>query len=620
MDIRQAMKTAAPAGRPETSERTSGHRAAHRVAVSVLTLLMGVGYSVFAMFQYYTFKTSSYDLLIFDEAVQSYAHFRDGISPIKGIHNGFGPNFSVLGDHFSPILAALAPLNWIHNSADTLLIAQAFLFALAIPPLWIYTRRAFGGGRKATIAAYLVAIAYGVSWPIAAAMAFDFHEVAFAPVLTAIALERFQAGKLRSALIALAFLLLVKEDMGLFVAGIGIYLALSRRVVRKQWLVAIGLVVVGVAWTAFATYVLIPAFGGRADYYWAYGNLGNNVPQVLGHIIAHPLSSAKMLFTPRVKLDTMLWLFGAFCFLPLLSPLALAVVPLLVERMLNSKFPNWWVTDFQYNTYLVIPLVYAAVDGAARLDRWATAAWRYFFGHNAPAPQALAGHGPELGLAADGLAGTAAGERAATGDQAPADSPAGAADRAAASGLVTGDAAAEGEKLAADDAPAGRPAGVTGPRRTRVLSGRGAGTLALACAVALFAVGLYTVPKFALGAAFKPSFYHRTVWERTAAAADATVPSGVTVQATNYLGPQLAGRDHVLLWDGDGKHPPLRPPWIVAQVKQLQFTFSSVRQQRQAVAQLEHHGYRVVFDRHGYVVLHLVGQQGAGQTAKGAAG
>ena len=126
--------------------------------------------------------------------MRSYAHFEPGISVIKGLHNNFGPNFSILGDHWSPILAALAPLYWIFNSPQTLLVAQAVLFALAVPPLWLFTRRTFGGGRKATIAAYLVSVAYALSWPIASAAAFDFHEVAFAPVLTAVALERLSGG------------------------------------------------------------------------------------------------------------------------------------------------------------------------------------------------------------------------------------------------------------------------------------------------------------------------------------------------------------------------------------------------------------------------------------------
>ena len=181
----------------------------------------------------------------------------------------------MLGDHWSPILAVLAPLYWVSNSPVNLLIAQAVLFALAIPPVWMFTRRAFGGGPKATAAAYFVSASYALSWPVAAAVGFDFHEVAFAPVLTAVALERLQAGRLRTALLALAALLLVKEDMGFLVAGIGMYLAAARpRTIGRPLLTGLILVAVGLADGVLATYVLIPAFGGRSDYYWAFGALG----------------------------------------------------------------------------------------------------------------------------------------------------------------------------------------------------------------------------------------------------------------------------------------------------------------------------------------------------------
>ncbi len=506
--------------------------------MGVLTALMAVGYSVFSLTLYFTFQTSSYDLVIFDEAVRSYAHFHPGISVIKGLHNGFGPHFSILGDHWSPILAALAPLYWIYNSPETLLVAQSVLFALAVPPLWLFTRRAFGGGRKATVAAYLVAVAYGLSWPIASAAAFDFHEVAFAPVLTAVALERLQAGRLRTALIALAALLLVKEDMGVFVAGIGVYLAVSRpQVVSRQRLVAVALIVVGVADTWAATYLLIPYFGGRSDYYWAYGVLGHNVPQVLVHIIEHPLGALRLFITPRVKLDTMLWLLAPFCFLPLLSPLTIAVIPLLVERMLQDQFPNWWVTAYHYNAYLVVILACGAVDGAARLDRWVTRARQ---------------------------------------------------NRALAE--TTGRARAD----------------------------RSAGTVGLAFSGVFCALAVFLVPKFALAPALHPSFYQRTASETVAAAAIAKVPSGVTVEAVNHLGPNLSARDTVLLWDGDGGSPPY-PPWVVANVNSRQFTFSSVALQKQRVALLRKRGYQTVFERGGYIVLHspAAGPAGAASAESG---
>jgi Predicted membrane protein (DUF2079) len=234
MDMRATVAGIMPAAGPGGAERANRHRA-QWAAVWALVALTAAGYSVFALARYYTFQTGSYDLVIFDQAVRSYAHFRPGISIIKGLHNGFGPHFSVLGDHWSPILVVLAPLYWVFNGPQTLLVAQAVLFALAIPPLWTYTRRAFGGGQAAVVAAYLVSVVYLLSWPIASALYFNFHEVAFAPVLTAVALERLQAGRLRTALIALAALLLVKEDMGLLVAGIGLYLAVARpRVVPRQ--------------------------------------------------------------------------------------------------------------------------------------------------------------------------------------------------------------------------------------------------------------------------------------------------------------------------------------------------------------------------------------------------
>jgi uncharacterized membrane protein len=522
--IQQALdepETARRAGRPPW--------ATHPLTVGLLTVLAAAAYSAFALVRFRTFQSASYDLVIFDQAVRSYAQLQPGISIMKGLHNGFGPGFSVLGDHWSPILATLAPLYWVSNTPVNLLVAQAVLFALAIPPVWMFSRRAFGGGTRATVAAYLVSATYALSWPIASAVGFDFHEVAFAPVLTAVALERLQAGRPRTAFLALAALLLVKEDMGFLVAGIGIYVAVTRpRGVGRPVLAGLVLVAVGLADSVLATYVLIPAFGGRSDYYWAYGALGNSVPQVIGHIVTHPASSLRVLITPRVKVDTVAWLFAAFCFLSLRSPLTLAAVPLLLERMLDSKFPNWWVTSFQYNAYLVIIVLFAAVDGAARLERTSAAVREHF----------------------------AAGRSAA------------------------------GSRLAGTAGSSWQP-----------------GTFALACSATMIAVALALVPRFAFGGALHPSFYHRDARMDAAAAADAAVPGGITVEAVNYLGPQLSGRDTVLLWDGDGETPRFSP-WVVADVRRREFTFPPVQAERRRVALLEKHGYQVAFRRDGYVVLH----------------
>jgi uncharacterized membrane protein len=349
----------------------------HKIALGAITGVFAVVYSVFSYTMFYTARTAIYDLGIFYQAVKSYSDFRPGTSIAKGLHNFGVPNFSVLGDHFSPIDAVLAPLIWIYNSPVDLLVAQGVLFALAIPFIWSFTRTAFGGGRLATIGAYCVSLAYAISWPLAGAAAFNFHEVAFAPVLTAITFERLQKGKWRTAIIAMVALLLVKEDMGFFLAGIGAGLVITRPLgIPRQRRVGLALVIVGVIYTVVAVYVFIPAMGGRADYYWGYGALGPNAPSALKHIIASPIYALQLLINPRIKLHTELELFAPFLFLSLLSPFVLPAVPLILERFLSNKYNNWWTNTFHYNAYLIVPLALGAVDGAVRLDKWVTWAWR----------------------------------------------------------------------------------------------------------------------------------------------------------------------------------------------------------------------------------------------------
>ncbi len=342
-----------------------------RWRVAALTAAAARVYCTDALLRFRRFLTSPFDLVIFDQGVRGYAHFRAPVSIARGVADGGTVHFVLLSDHWSPILAVLAPLYWIHNGPATLLAAQAVLFALAIPPLWAFTERELGAP-----CAWFICAAYALSLPIMAAVTFDFHEVAFVPVLTAVMVERFQAGRRLAAIAAAAALLLVKEDMGLLIAGFGVYLLLTRR----RW-TGLAFIVAGLAATWLASHVLIPAFGGSASFYWAYDQFGRTAGSAAADIVTHPLHALHVLVTPGVKVRTMLGLLVPLGFLPLASPLTLAAVPLLAERMLASGYPLWWQAKFQYNAFVVMIFFLAAVDGAARLQRW----WRKYAGAARPA-------------------------------------------------------------------------------------------------------------------------------------------------------------------------------------------------------------------------------------------
>ncbi|MFB4316914.1 DUF2079 domain-containing protein [Actinomadura sp. 21ATH] len=360
--VEQAVeRPAAGAVAPAERTRRDGWILAGLVALAALV------YAAFSLLRLRAFRASTYDLVIFDQAVRSYSGLGAPVAMVKGVHNGFGPDFSILGDHFSPLLALLAPLYWIHDGPGTLLVAQAVLFALAIVPVWRFARRRLGRGQ-----AYCAAGAYALSWPVAEALAFDFHEVAFVPLLTALAVERYDAGRRGRAAAAAAVLLLAKEDAGLLLAGLGMVL-LTRR--GERWIGA-GCVAVGVVATWVSSRVLIAVFGGDNAYYWAYGRLGDDMGDAALHVLTHPWAVPAALASPPVKLVTMGLLVLPLLLLPLRSPLALAAVPMLAERMLADEFPNWWEPKYHYNAFLIALLVMAAVDGAHRLRRsWAPAAW-----------------------------------------------------------------------------------------------------------------------------------------------------------------------------------------------------------------------------------------------------
>jgi uncharacterized membrane protein len=192
-------------------------------------------YAPFSLLQHRRLETFGYDLGIFDQAVRAYSRFQAPTSDIRGL------GFNLYGDHFHPILVTIVPFYWIHSSPVTLLLVQSALLAVSVMPV---ARLAIGRiGRPGGNA---VAAAYGLSWGIQAALAFDFHEVCFAVPLLAFGLVALAERRWRAVLLWMLPLLLVKEEFGLYLVMIGIVLLMRLRRRAGIGLIIVGLVVFGV--------------------------------------------------------------------------------------------------------------------------------------------------------------------------------------------------------------------------------------------------------------------------------------------------------------------------------------------------------------------------------------
>ncbi|POX38248.1 hypothetical protein C3486_23975 [Streptomyces sp. Ru73] len=313
-------------------------------------------FAVLSVQRYRTLGTLSWDLGIFEQVVRAYAHLRAPVADLKG------PGANILGDHFSPVLVLLAPLYRLFPSPVTLLVAQAALFALSAVPVTRCAGRLLG--RRAGLA---IGMAYGLSWGVQRAVDFDFHEIAFALPLLAFSLEAVVHRRWTAAVCWAAPLVLVKEDLGVTAAAIGVIVVIrARRLVPA----AVALVFFGLAATALTLGVIIPAFNGAGSYdYW------NKLSGDGGPAPVIPVDTA---------VRTLLWtLLPTTGLLAMRSPLLLAAVPTLGWRFVSHD-DHYWGTDWHYSAVLM-PVVFLALTDALPRLRASRRPWLRSYAAHLPA-------------------------------------------------------------------------------------------------------------------------------------------------------------------------------------------------------------------------------------------
>lgn len=307
-------------------------------------------YAAFSLAQHHRLGTGGFDLGIFTQAVRSYAAFGAPRSDIKGW------GFNLFGDHFHPILVLLVPAYWVWPRPQTLLLAQAALLSWAVVPLARLAAKRLGKP-----AAHAAAAAYGLSFGVQSALAFEFHEVAFAAPLLSYGLTALIEGRWTQAAAWSAPLLLVKEEVSLTAAAVGVVLALRG---QRQ----LGLMLIAGSLLCFALVVgfLIPAVNPQGIYpYLNSAADGGSLSSTLS-FTERLTGMPQLLFTPTEKLTTLLLLSGMTCFAALFSPLSLIGLPTIFIRFLSDS-PNYWGTGFQYNLILMPILFAAALDAQPRL-------------------------------------------------------------------------------------------------------------------------------------------------------------------------------------------------------------------------------------------------------------
>ena len=328
----------------------------------VLAILFAVVFSVLLFRKHESFNTRTYDFARFDQAIWNTLHGRFLFSTIL--------NHSILGNHFSPMLALLSPLFLIWNDARVLFLVQAI--GVAVAGLFLY--------RIVRVKQVRLALPFLLAFYLNPALhevtTFEFRRVVIAIPFLAMALYALYTRKRWWMALGLGLALLCKENVGFIVFMVGVYLTLFER----DWKWGLPLIVAGAAWVIVVSLVVIPAFAPpkeNADVYpqlYYFEGLGSSYEEILGNVLRDPLIIIRQMFD-RERIQA-LWrvLMPLGLVLPFLAPdWTLICVPTMAYMLLSNeprlyRFETWHLST-------VLPVLFAAIGvGLGRLSsRWA--AW-----------------------------------------------------------------------------------------------------------------------------------------------------------------------------------------------------------------------------------------------------
>ena len=323
-------------------------------------------YVTFSWSQWWRLETPSWDLGIFTQLAQRYAHLQAPVVDIKGA------GFDLLGDHFHPLLVLLAVPYRIAPSAFTVMVVEDLLFAWSVYVIGREAVRRFG-----PLVGSLVGAAYAVSFGLAGAVEVQFHEIAFAVPLLALSLVALLRRRWWPAALWAAPLVLVKEDLGATVLVIGLLVAWrghdeGRRPVRLgAWLAAWGAV-----WLVLTQAVILPALNPSGVF--AYADRLD-----WAQLLTHPWLLVTHLGDDSRKVITLLLLVAITGLVGLRSPVMLVAVPTILWRFWSGNY-GFWGHTWHYSAVLM-PIAFAALLDGVELAGRSPRAWLRGYGRVAVA-------------------------------------------------------------------------------------------------------------------------------------------------------------------------------------------------------------------------------------------
>ncbi|MCL6433202.1 MAG: DUF2079 domain-containing protein [Leptolyngbyaceae cyanobacterium HOT.MB2.61] len=337
-----------------------------RVVVLLAALFFTVTL-VFGLHRYFTFF-ASYDQGIFNQVFWNNLHgrfFQSSLSSVLStnvVHDGQVPDVTYrrLGQHFTPALLLWLPIYALAPNAATLVVIQVSLITAGGVVLYALARHYL----PPKLSLMLMAGYYGANAVIGPVFS-NFHDLCQIPLFIFTLLLALEKRIWWLVWLMAGLTLLVRQDAGVGLFGIGVYMVVSRRFPKA----GLAMCILGFGYVVTATNVFMPMFSEDISRRFMLERFGQYTTgdrattlDILWAIVSNPVRLlANLLRKPDVKFFYLLVQTLPLAFVPFVAPYSWAIASFPLLQLFLQQGESPLAIHIRYAITLVPGLFYGTI-------------------------------------------------------------------------------------------------------------------------------------------------------------------------------------------------------------------------------------------------------------------
>jgi uncharacterized membrane protein len=325
----------------------------------------------FVLVRYYNFYPSyaAFNQGIFDQLFWNGLHdgqfFQSSLSSALSsavVNDGEVPtvDYYRLGQHFTPSLLLWVPFYMLYSSPAGLSVLQTTLIAAAGLVLYALARHY----HPPRLSLWIAASYFGAIAVISPTLA-DFRDFSQLPLFVFGALLALEKRRWWIFWLLIALTLLIREDAGVVLVGIGVYLALSRRLPQ----LGVAIAAVSLGYILLVTNFVMPLFSDDISRRFMIEQFGQFVDdneastlEIIWGILSNPGQLIRQFFTPLGdKIRYLLAQGLPLAFVPAISPSAWSMVSFPLLQTFLRQDPDALSINLRYALMWIPGLFYGAI-------------------------------------------------------------------------------------------------------------------------------------------------------------------------------------------------------------------------------------------------------------------